>query len=145
MTKKNIKLALVCAFLLGATFALSGCGKNEEQKNTQENQEQALEQEQIQNQNQAQSPRGKGVPGGLPKESIAACTDKAEGDSCEVVSTEKTEDNVEEKITGTCKKMGKREELFCVLNTDNVPKDSKTGPLPAEIEAQRQIAPETNE
>lgn len=117
MTKRNIKLGLIAAFLLGVTFALSGCTKNEEQKNTQENQEQAPAQDQAQNQNR----ENKRIMT-APREAIEACDGKAEGDVCEVLMQRReTSENKEEKITGTCGKIGNRDDLFCLSAEQNGP------------------------
>jgi len=123
MTKRNIKLGLIAAFLVGVTFALSGCGKSEEQKNTQENQEQTQEQAPSQEQDQAQNQnRENKRMMTAPREGIEACADKAEGDACEVLKQRReTSENKEEKITGACGKIGNRDDLFCLSAEQNGP------------------------
>lgn len=148
MTKRNIKLGLIAAFLVGVTFALSGCTKNEEQKNTQENQEQTQEQAPTQDQAQNQNRESKKMMT-TPREAIEACANKNEGDACEVSMQKRNTDKSEEKqITGSCEKVENKDELFCMLAVQNGPGgEGAKRPIgaPAGTQAETQAETEASE
>ncbi len=138
MMKK--KIAVLGSFV-AATLFLSGCSQaanngdvldlETRNSNQEQNQEQNRQgtgsgvgsRNQNSNQNNSQERNGMGPEGGMgsSEEAIAACADKAEGDSCEFSFTD-TNLGEERTLTGTCQngpQTDDNETLSCRVQMQN--------------------------
>ncbi|MFZ2154246.1 MAG: hypothetical protein WAV16_03380 [Candidatus Moraniibacteriota bacterium] len=134
MTKRNILASLVAVFVFSSGLVLAGCANKSAVKNEEKNQNQVEEQVQLsekKDENEKPSTGEGKMNGGPSAEMTAACSGKAEGDSCEVILPSRDGDNQETKtILGSCKKRGESEALACTPN--NLPEGgAKRGMSPA--------------
>jgi hypothetical protein len=103
--KKKIAILMLPLF---SVLILAGCGKKDtsDQKSAGQTQTQNQNQEQEDSKTQAQ---------GAPAEFTSACSDKNEGDICEVSMPSKNDSaDSGKKISGTCKKAPQGDQLSCM-------------------------------
>jgi len=117
MSKRKIQLGMVSLLMISSIFVLSGCGDKNQNQDQNKDQQQTKTQDQTKAQDGSGDGEnrgsGNGERMGAPAEMTEACADKSEGDACSVTMAAMNDDEEEETIEGTCKKMGNSDTLSC--------------------------------